>query len=864
MTSLAKKTTFNFSKNLFTAILVICSFFTAHAQETPHKECGVELTPESALYLERSAPQWKKFLKNYDPTFENRSADYIPIQAHIMRTNEGTGGLTKEALDDAIANANAFFIPANVQFFLCGDINYIDDDTYYNFNKSQEDDLVNDHYLNNVLNIYFAHSVISGNSGLCGYAKFPVSSRDLVMMANDCVANGSTFVHELGHYFGLLHTHETYSGRELVDGSNCETAGDHLCDTPADPRLSFSLVNAECEYTGELTDANDEAYDPDPSNLMSYSRKHCRDYFSPDQYARIAYFAENYRSDLVCGSEYCESQGGETTTHYIATVGMGSINNESGNDNGFGNFRDVSTILHQGANQQFRLEAATTGTAYEAYWRIWIDFNRDNDFNDEGELIYSRQQSIDAQSNSPLEASFSVPAGISEGHTRMRVSMKVGGYATPCETFETGETEDYTVYLTDDYCNNEGNSTNYEWIESISIGNLTNASGNNNGYGNYTHMVANAQIGGNLSITLTPGFSNNASYDEYWAVWIDYNQDGDFEDAGEKVFSTETSSNTQIQAQINIPDATTTGLTRMRVVMRYGGQAINCGNFHYGEVEDYALIISQPYCESSGQSTNFEFIDRVIFSTVDNTEGAVSIIDNPSGNNGGYGDFTNMVVPIQMGLAYPFVAVPGFNGYVFTENWKVWIDYNQDGDFEDDGELILEENDISTAIEGIIHFPADALEGFTRMRISMSYDDVFYYCSNFSDGEVEDYTLMVLPMSVGTADQAGVETPNLEVPTPTIYPGEASAERNTNLREVSISPNPSTVNTTISVALANPGMVDLKVYSATGQLVTQAQLQADRMLQHTINCQGWAEGLYLIQISDGQQQITKKWVVSSQ
>ena len=862
MTSLAKNPTFNFSKNLFTAMLVIFSFFTTQAQETPHKECGVEATPESALYLERNAPKWRKFLKNYDPTFENRSATYIPIRAHIMRTSEAEGGLSKEALDLAIADANAFYIQANIQFFLCSDINYIDNDTYYNFDNSEENALVSDHYVDNVLNIYFAQGVTYGGGGICGYAKFPSSSRDMIMMANGCVDNGSTFVHELGHYFGLYHTHETYFGRELVNGDNCETAGDQICDTPADPRLSYSLVTSDCEYTGEGTDTNGEAYEPDPSNLMSYSRKHCRDNFSPEQYARIAFTAENDRTNLVCGSEYCESQGGEETTHYIATVGMGSIDNESGNDNGFGNFRDVSTVLAQGSSQSFRLEASNSATSYEAYWRIWIDFNRDNDFNDEGELVYSRSTPVNEQNGNLAQASFNVPTGISEGHTRMRVSMKVGGYAAPCETFEEGETEDYTVYLSDDYCSNQGNSTSYEWIEGVSIGNLNNNSSSDNGYGNYTNLIANAEIGSNLSITLTPGFLTY-NYNEHWKVWIDYNRDGDFEDEGEEVFSTENATSSQIQEQITISANAATGLTRIRVAMRYGGSPVICGNYSYGEVEDYSLIIAQPYCATSSQSTSFEFIDRVIFSTVDNTEGAVSIIDNPSGNNGGYGDFTNMVVPVQIGLAYPFVAVPGFNGYAFPENWRVWIDFNQDGDFEDEGELIFEEDDIATAIEGIIHFPADAMEGLTRMRISMSYNDGFYYCGNFSDGEVEDYTLMVLPMSVGTEDQGEVVVSGIEVPTPTIYPGEV-ADRSRNLNFLSLSPNPSVVSTTISVAMAKPSTVDLKVYSTTGQLVKQEKLYADRLLQHTINCEGWANGLYLIQLSDGQQQITKKWVVNGQ
>ena len=72
-------------------------------------------------------------------------------------------------------------------------------------------------------------------------------------MANGCANNGSTLPHEVGHFYGLPHTHD--QGNELVNGSNCATAGDNFCDTPADPNLS-GVVNSSCVYTGTATDAN--------------------------------------------------------------------------------------------------------------------------------------------------------------------------------------------------------------------------------------------------------------------------------------------------------------------------------------------------------------------------------------------------------------------------------------------------------------------------------------------------------------------------------------------------------------------------------------------------------------------------------
>jgi len=65
----------------------------------------------------------------------------------------------------------------------------------------------------------------------------------------------------------------------LVNGTNCSTAGDDLCDTPADPGLSTLNVSSTCNYIGLTTDANNQQYMPKLRNIMSYTRKSCRTEF---------------------------------------------------------------------------------------------------------------------------------------------------------------------------------------------------------------------------------------------------------------------------------------------------------------------------------------------------------------------------------------------------------------------------------------------------------------------------------------------------------------------------------------------------------------------------------------------------------
>ncbi|OJJ19184.1 hypothetical protein BKI52_20445 [marine bacterium AO1-C] len=294
---------------LVMALLCLCismSFNKAYAQETHKKEfCGTEATPKQIEYMEtlRSTIQNSNRLR---ATTSLQNLVYIPIKAHIVRKSNGVGGLDLLDLLKAMENLNNKYRVANMAFYLYESINYIDNDAYYNFSSSDESAMAFGNDVANVINIYFVQSARSGTSNVCGYARFPNGSSggatDRIIMVNSCTTNGSTYPHELGHYFSLYHTHgKTNTGTtdELVDGSNCTTAGDDICDTPADPNLSGQVNTDGCTYTGTATDANGDLYTPDATNLMSYSPSTCRSNFSQGQYDRIVGAFTNSRNYLL-------------------------------------------------------------------------------------------------------------------------------------------------------------------------------------------------------------------------------------------------------------------------------------------------------------------------------------------------------------------------------------------------------------------------------------------------------------------------------------------------------------------------------------------------------------------------------------
>ncbi|MGI9579252.1 MAG: PKD domain-containing protein, partial [Microthrixaceae bacterium] len=138
-----------------------------------------------------------------------------------------------------------------------------------------------------------------------------------------------------------------------------------------------------------------------------------------------------------------------------------------------------------------------------------------------------------------------------------------------------------------EYCSTSGGNQNYEYISGVQVGGFTNNSGAAS-YTEYTASAISLAPGANTNVALTPTFPGS-SYNEFWGVWIDYNRDGDFNDSGEQVFSG--SSNSVLNGNFTV-DSGASGTTRMRVAMQWNAAPPNCGNFTWGEVEDYTVEFS--------------------------------------------------------------------------------------------------------------------------------------------------------------------------------------------------------------------------------------------------------------------------------
>jgi len=142
------------------------------------------------------------------------------------------------------------------------------------------------------------------------------------------------------------------------------------------------------------------------------------------------------------------------------------------------------------------------------------------------------------------------------------------------------------------YCASNGNNTNDEFISRVQLGAIDNSTGaSGGGYGDYTSQIANLSQGASATITITPTWTGTL-YNEGYSVWIDYNKNGSFTDAGEQVWTQSATQTTPVSGNFTVPANSGTGNIRMRVSMKYNGVPTSCESFNYGEVEDYTVNIS--------------------------------------------------------------------------------------------------------------------------------------------------------------------------------------------------------------------------------------------------------------------------------
>src|SRR5690606_31255492 len=121
---------------------------------------------------------------------------------------------------------------------------------------------------------------------------------------------------------------------------------------------------------------------------------------------------------------------------------------------------------------------------------------------------------------------------------------------------------------------------------------------------------------------------------------------------------------------------------------------------------------------------------------------------NGSGTSPGYSDFFGIYsASAEQGTSVNFSVTEALS----AGQCRIWVDWNQDGDFTDPGEEVYANSGASGSIftfTGSFSVPMDALPGNTRMRVRTNWylGTVLAPCGSMDYGEAEDYTFTVIPI----------------------------------------------------------------------------------------------------------------------
>lgn len=222
----------------------------------------------------------------------------------------------------------------------------------------------------------------------------------------------------------------------------------------------------------------------------------------------------------------------------------------------------------------------------------------------------------------------------------------------------------------------------------------------------------------------------------------------------------------------------------------------------------FTFTTSDPtYCTAGATSASFEKISNVTFADINKNSTATT----------GYEDFTSVVGNVSKGQTYDFSA--SFTGTSYTSDQvTVWIDFNNDKDFDDANEKVMTSAIKESPWTGTITIPADVPTGSTRMRVRLndtSSGSNTTSCGTSTYGQVEDYTVKI------TADLA---------------------VGNANVSSVQVYPNPATDVLNVSKVSNN---ATYSIYNVAGQIVAKGKILDNKVAVARLQA-----GIYIISIED--------------
>jgi len=526
-------------------------------------------------------------------------------------------------------------------------------------------------------------------------------------------------------------------------------------------------------------------------------------------------------SAVACPPGYCEASATECD-EYIARVQFGSIDNSSGCADGPSvDYTAISTQVTAGSTVPITV---TNGPDFYSGDQVvvWIDWNQNQSFLDAGEA-YTLTSANLGQS---FTGNVSVPLNALPGATVMRIRLMWTGTPSPCGSSAYGEVEDYTVIVNAGIaCDANAGTLSGGGTVCFEDGEATlsaTASGNAIVPAGFSTVYVLTQGAGLVIVqtNATPEFTVGAvgNYTIHTLVY-----DANTLDLG-----------------IVVPGVTT-GFDVNSLLVQGGGTI--CASLDVAGAA-FSVVVCGSYCDAGASGVGLGLDERIVnvtFAGINNNSPNVTPVA-PA-----YSDFTSVVGNVVVGQSYPIavdVNRTGANTSWSENQVLVWIDLNQNGSFQDAGELVFTSQVGSVDIYlGNISIPLGSSVGATRMRIRLhDVHNGVDYINNFNNtpcglasyGEVEDYTVVIDFTS--------------------------SVDEQTN-KGFSIFPNPGDGNLNVLYGGVS-GRASMEVYDMTGRILHSDVRQLNNGEHSTLSLSGrLAAGTYILRLTNEQGSMEQRFVV---
>lgn len=668
----------------------------------------------------------------------------------------------------------------------------------------------------------------------------------------------TTVIHEIGHNMGAHHhkSQLTQPGPTYWNNwpENTWSAGWRWTGTNG-TRYCDLMTYTSGEYFEDGFNHIGVPYFSDP--LIQYVGTPTGDPADGDNartLKHIKHFASKYRDNNTM--QFCSARG-ENAFYHISNVKIGTIDQE-GSDLPYIDFTHCSTDLIPEETEELLVQIANP------YWSnqllVWIDWNGNGQFDEEGEEVFVSEVGNAAE----YLVQIVTPPGISPGLKRMRIRLHVtseGANENPCGESMHGTVHDYLVNITDTGCygvviqkNPENQSTcvnnsgglislkyigtqpvSFQWqylngiewtniVDGIPAGAVYHGQNSSNLMieqisveGSYTYrcMISNCE-GENVVFSEPAIFTVNPPGD---LPATPAAVTGPVAPGSGSTYEYSVKPAEGHHYQWSFPDdwALISGQGSHVVKVRVGaknGKVIatpfnDCGAGIPRELEVKVI----DFCMAGAQSSNYEYIKKVSFNTIDHSSARSQ-----------YSDYAYISTKVEIGQTYPFTVAIGEG--TNADQIVMWIDWNQNGNFTNPGERVYLSPKSDGPFSGTIKIPNHAVPGFARLRIRLHNTNQganTNSCDDSAFGEVEDYSVHIVEactpvvLTSQTEDQnmcTGRDTINLTVKasgkSPFVFnwqfqQGEDWNDVGPNIPHGAVYTNPDSANLLIS-GLITPGI----------------------------------------------------------